>query len=99
MAANGPLIQLNDFSGGIKTFDPEFDSPLNQSPDLDNVIILDKGFKKRNGDSAWNSSAMVSSATAIQGMGYIQFNSGTQFLNAIAGTKFFTDSGLSGTMA
>lgn len=99
MAANGPSVQFNDFSGGLNTFDPEFNSPLNQSPDLDNLIILDKGFKKRNGDSVWNSSAMVSSATAIQGMGYIQFNSGTQFLNAIAGTKFFTDSGLSGTMA
>lgn len=99
MPANGPNIELNDFSGGLNTFDPEYVSPLNQSPDLDNVIILDKGFKKRNGDSVWNSSAMVSGSTAIAGMGYIQFNSGTQFLNAIAGTKFFTDSGLSGTMA
>lgn len=98
MGANGPSIQLNDFSGGLNTFDPEYISPLNQSPDLDNLIILDKGFKKRNGDSAWNSSAMVSSSTAIQGMGYFRLNNGTQFLNAIAGTKFFTDSGLSGTM-
>ncbi len=99
MAANGPNVELNDFSGGLNTFDPEYVSPLNQSPDLDNVIILDKGFKKRNGDVAWNSSAMVSSVTPVTGAGYVQFNSGTQFLNAIAGTKFFTDSGLSGTMA
>lgn len=96
---NGPNIEFNDFSGGLNTFDPEYDMDINQSPDLDNLILLDKGFKKRNGDSAWNSSAMVSGSTAIAGMGYIQFNSGTQFLNAIAGTKFFTDSGLSGTMA
>ncbi len=96
---NGPNIELNDFSGGLNTFDPEYISPLNQSPDLDNLVILDKGFKKRNGDSAWNSSAMVSTSTAIAGMGYVQYNAGTQFLNAIAGTKFFTDSGLSGTMA
>lgn len=99
MAANGPSIQLNDFSGGLNTFDPEYVSPLNQSPDLDNLIILDKGFKKRNGDSTWNSSAMVSTSTAIAGMGYIKFNSGSEFLNAVAGTKFFTDAGLSGTMS
>lgn len=98
MAANGPNVELNDFSGGLNTFDPEYISPLNQSPDLDNLIILDKGFKKRNGDSTWNSSAMVSTSTAITGMGYIAYDNGTQFLNAIAGTKFFTDSGLSGTM-
>lgn len=94
----GQNVELNDFSGGLNTFDPEYISDLNQSPDLDNIIILDKGFKKRNGDSAWNSSAMVSGSTAVQGLGYIQFNSGTQFLNAVTGTKFFTDSGLSGTM-
>lgn len=99
MAARGPSINLDDFSGGLNTFDPEYISPLNQSPDLDNIIILDKGFKKRMGDSVWNSSAMVSGSTAIVGAGYIQFNAGTQFLNAISGTKFFTDSGLSGTMA
>lgn len=98
MGANGQNIEVGDFSKGLNTFDPEYDSPLNQSPDLDNIILLDKGFKKRNGDSAWNSSAMVSTSTAVVGAGYIQFNSGTEFLNAIAGTKFFTDSGLSGTM-
>lgn len=99
MAANGENIELNDFDGGLNTFDPEYDSPLNQSPDLDNLILLDKGFKKRNGDSTWNASAMDSGSTAIAGAGYIKFNSGSQFLDAIAGTKFFTDSGLSGTMA
>lgn len=99
MVANGPSIHLDDFSGGLNTFDPEYISPLNQSPDLDNLIILDKGFKKRNGDSTWNASAMGSSVTPIQGMGWLKFNNGTQFLNAVAGTKFYKDSGLSGTMA
>jgi hypothetical protein len=99
VGANGPAIQLNDFSGGLNTFDPEYISALNQSPDLDNIILLDKGFKKRNGDSAWNSSAMVSSSTAIQGAGYIKYDAGTEFLNAVTGTKFFADSGLSGTMS
>lgn len=98
MGANGPNIEITDFSGGLNTADPEYILPLNQSPDLDNIIALDKGFKKRNGDSAWNSSAMVSGSTAITGAGYVKFNSGTEFLNAVAGTKFFTDSGLSGTM-
>lgn len=95
----GQNVELNDFSGGLNTFDPEYISPLNQSPDLDNIVILDKGFKKRNGDSTWNSSAMVSSSTAVQGLGWIQYNSGTQYLNAVAGTKFFSDVGLAGTMA
>lgn len=99
MAANGPSVQLNDFSGGLNTSDPEYILPLNQSPDMDNLVISDKGFKKRNGDSAWNASAMVSGSTAIQGLGYIKFNSGTEFLNAVAGTKFFVDSAMTGTMA
>ncbi len=98
MGANGPNVEFNDFSGGLNTFDPEYVGPLNSSPDLDNIILLDVGFKKRNGDAAWNSSAMVSGATAIQGAGYIKFDNGVEFLTAIAGTKFFADSGLSGTM-
>jgi hypothetical protein len=98
MGGRGVAYDMTDFTGGLNTFDPEFATPLAQSPDLDNLILLDRGFKKRQGDVAWNSSAMVSSSTAIQGMGYIQFDSGTQFLNSVAGTKFFTDSGLSGTM-
>ena len=99
MGARGQNIELNDFSGGLNTFDPEYSSPLNQSPDLDNLTLLDKGFKKRNGDTAFNSSAMVSSSTAVTGLGYIQFNSGVEFINAVAGTKFYTSTGLSGTMA
>lgn len=99
MGARGPAIQLNDFSGGLNTFDPEYISSLNQSPDLDNLIILDKGFKKRNGDSVWNASAMVSTSTAITGGGYFKTDGGTEYLNAVAGTKFFVDSGLAGTMS
>lgn len=99
MAARGQSVEINDFSRGLNTFDPEYQSPLNQAADLDNIVILDKGFKKRQGDSAFNSSVMVSSSTPITGMGYVQFNSGTEFLNAVAGTKFFTSSGMTGTMA
>lgn len=99
MPARGKSIELTDFSGGLNTFDPEYLSDLNQSPDLDNLVIVDKGFKKRNGDSTWNSTAMVSSATAITGGGYIKLDAGTEIIGAVAGTKFFSDSGLSGTMS
>ena len=95
----GKSIELNDFSGGLNTHDPEYLIPLNQSPDLDNVVILTKGFRKRYGDEDFNSSAMVSGSTAVSGLGYIKFNAGTEFLNAIAGTKFFTSSSMTGTMA
>ncbi len=97
MASRGISIELDDFSGGLNTFDPEYLSPLNQSPDLDNVILLNKGFKKRFGDSAFNSSAMVSTTTPVVGLGYVKYDGGTEFLNAVVGTKFFT-SPLSGTM-
>lgn len=96
--ARGPNIEVDDFSGGLNTFDPEYLSPLNQSPDLDNIVVLDRGFKKRQGDDDWNSTAMGSSATAATGLGYIRFDSGTEFLNAVAGNKFYTDSGMSGSM-
>lgn len=99
MASRGQVIELTDFTGGLNTFDPEYSQELNSSPDLDNVIVLDKGFKKRQGDTAFNSSAMVGATTPITGLGYIKLNSGTEYLNAIAGTKFFTSSSLSGTMA
>lgn len=99
MAARGDNVELSDFTGGLNTTDPEYLLSLNQSADLDNLVLLDKGFMKRNGDSTFNSSAMVSGSTAIAGAGYIQFNSGSEFLNAVAGTKFFTSSALTGTMA
>lgn len=99
MGGRGLSYDLTDFTRGLNTYDPEFATPLSQSPDLDNLVLLDAGFKKRQGDVAWNASAMVSTSTPITGLGYIQYDSGTEFLNAVAGTKFFTDSGLSGTMS
>lgn len=99
MAERGPSIEISDFTGGLNSYDPEYLTGLNQSPDLDNLVLLAKGFKKRQGDSEFNSSAMVSTSTAITGLGYIKFDAGTEFLNAVAGTKFFTSSALSGTMA
>jgi hypothetical protein len=46
MTALGQSIDLNDFSGGLNTFDPEISSPLNQSPDLDNIVISGQGIQK-----------------------------------------------------
>lgn len=92
-------IDLFDFTGGLNTFYPEFQVAPNQSIALDNINLFDKGFEKRRGDAAFNGTAMVSGSTAIQGIGYMKFTSGTDFLNAVAGTKFFTSSSLSGTMA
>lgn len=98
MSARAKPIDLFDYSGGRNSYDPEFLVPHNQAIDLQNINLFDKGWRKRQGNTAFNSSAMVGSSTAIVGMGYMQFNSGTEYLNAIAGTKFFTSAALTGTM-
>lgn len=99
MGTRATTIEIMDFSGGRNSFDPEFLVKPNQAVDLQNVNLLDKGFMKRMGNTAFNSSAMVDASTAVVGMGYIKFNSSTEFLNAVGGSKFFTSSSLSGTMA
>lgn len=99
MAIADNVINQFDFTGGLNTNYPEFQVSENQATDLQNINLFDRGFEKRRGDTAFNSSAMVSSSTVISGLGYMKFNSGTEFLNAIAGSKFFTSSTLSGTMA
>lgn len=99
MGGRGLSYDMTDFTGGLNTFAPEFSTPLMQSPDLDNLVLLDRGFTKRQGDVVWNSAPLGSTSTPIQGLGYVQYNSGTQFLNAIAGSRFYVDSGMSGVMA
>lgn len=98
MAAQGEYLENYDFSGGLNSNDPESLVADNQAIDLRNINLLDRGFEKRRGDSAFNSSAMVSGSTAIVGLGYMKYNSGTEFLNAVAGATFQTSSGLTGTM-
>lgn len=97
MAARGEVLRLTDFSGGLNLDDPEYLIDLNASPELQNIDLLSKGFKKRFGDVVFNSTAMDSGA-AVTGLGYVKFTSGTEFLNAVAGTKFFKSASLSGTM-
>ena len=99
MGTRATTIELLDFSGGRNSFDPEFLVSPSQAIDLQNINLLDRGFSKRLGNTAFNSSAMVDGSTPVVGMGYVKFNSGTEFLNAVAGNKFFTSSSLTGTMA
>lgn len=99
MSDRDNVINQYDYTGGLNTFYPEFQVLENQATDLQNINLFDRGFEKRRGDTAFNSSAMVSASTAVVGLAYMKFNSGTEFLNAVAGTKFFTSSSLSGTMA
>jgi len=99
MAIQGSHIELMDFSGGLNSFEPEFRVGLNQAIDLDNINLFKRGWEKRQGDTAFNGTAMIDSTTVITGLHYMKFNSGTEFLNAVAGAKFFTSSGLTGTMA
>lgn len=99
MASRGESIELNDFSGGLNTHDPEYLMDLKQSPDCDNIVLLQRGFMKRPGDETFNSSVMTSASTVVTGLGYIKLIDGTEFLNAVAGANFFTSSSLTGTMA
>ncbi len=99
MSARAKPIELYDFSGGRNSHDPEFTVAANQAIDLQNINLRDRGWEKRRGNTAFNSSAMVDASTAIVGLNYMKFNSGTEFLNAVAGTKFFSSSALTGTMS
>lgn len=91
--------KLFDFSGGLNTDSPVTSLELNQALDLQNInLIPSGGFQKRNGNTAFNSSAMVSSSTAISGIGYYRQSNGSAFLMSIAGTKIFKSDNLDGTM-
>lgn len=99
MGTNAKTIELTDFSGGRNSYDPEFLVKSNQAVSLQNINLLDRGFEKRRGNTNFNSSAMIDATTAVAGIGYIKYISTSEFLNAVAGTKFFTSLSLSGTMA
>jgi hypothetical protein len=90
-------LHLSDFTGGLVTKQPPTEIEINQSPDCDNINLLKKGFKKRQGDLVFNSTAMNSGAN-IQGLAYYRPISGTKYLVAIAGNKIFKSDALDGTM-
>lgn len=93
-------LQISDFSGGLNTKTTSSNLEMNQAADLQNINLLPSGgFSSRNGNSVFNSSAMVSSSTPIAGLGYFRKSDATDALVAVASTKFFTSSSLTGTMA
>lgn len=86
-----------DLSGGLVTNKPLSNLADNESPNLRNVFITTgKGIEKIRGNTVFNSSAM-SSGAAVTGLFYYKQSGGTEYLNAIAGTKVFS-SPLNGTM-
>lgn len=91
-------LEVFDFSGGRNSYNPEYLIGDNQSPSCQNINLLDRGFEKRRGNSAFNSSAMVDATTAIVGMNYFKPTSGTEYLTAVAGTKIFKSDSLDGIM-
>lgn len=97
MTSRLDVMHLSDFTGGLVTKHPASELELNQSPDLDNINLLAKGIKKRQGDSTFNSSAMDSGAD-VQGLGYYRPVSGTKYLVSITGTKIYKSDDLDGTM-
>jgi len=100
MARNSKSLRFLDFSGGLNTAAPVTTLNANESLDLQNINLLPSGgFEKRRGNTTFNSSAMVSSSTAISGLGYFRLANNSDFLMAIAGTKIFSSSSLSGTMS
>lgn len=97
MSRRSKGVVFSDFSGGLNADASPTTLELNQALDLDNVILLPKsGFKKRNGNSTYNSSAMASGA-AVHGLGYYRQSDGDEWLMAITGTALFK-SEFDGTM-
>lgn len=91
-------FRLYDYTGGLNTLSPTMVLKSNEASDLQNITLLPTGgFKKRNGNSVFNSSAM-SSGAAIHGLGYFRTSPSTDYLMAIAGTKIFKSDNLSGIM-
>lgn len=90
-------VPINDFNGGLVTNRPQTNLELNQSPDLDNILLLGTGFKKRLGDSVYNSTAMNNGAN-IQGMTYFKPTSGVEYLVAVCGDKVYDSNAFDGTM-
>ncbi len=88
---------LSDFTGGMNSDSSPTSLELNEAIDLNNVILLPKsGFKKTNGNSTYNSSAMDSGA-AVHGSGFYRNVSAVEVMMQICGTKIFK-SEFDGTM-
>lgn len=94
----GSELPFFDFSGGMASNRPSTLLENNQAILLRNIIITPgKGFKKRQGNTAFNASAMTGSG-AITGLQYFKPSSGNDHLAAITGSKIFESASLDGTM-
>ena len=97
-------VAFFNFSGGLNTKTAITSLNLNEASDLQNINLLAStdpekvGFESRNGNSAFNSSAMVSASTAVSGLSYFRPTTGDDYLMAIAGTKIFKSDALDGAM-
>ena len=98
MGRRSKSLIISDFAGGLNTDTSPTSLKINEAIDLDNIFILPSktGFVKRNGNSAFNSSAMDSGAS-VHGLGYYRTVAGTEYMMTICGTKIFK-SELDGTM-
>lgn len=86
-----------DFTGGMNVDSSPTSLELNQALDLDNVILLPQGgFKKTNGNSEYNSTAMASGA-AVHGSGFYRNITDVEYMMQISGTKIYK-SEFDGTM-
>lgn len=89
-------VHLSDMTGGLVTNRPPTELEINQSPDLDNIIMMTRGFKKRLGDSAFCTA--MNSGVNVQGLTYYKPVSGTEYMVAVCGDKIYKSDALDGTM-
>ncbi len=92
------IVKFFDFSGGLNTKSPSMVLGNNEASDLQNINLLPTGgFERRNGNSAFNATAM-DSGSSVHGLGYYKLSSSSYYMMAIAGTKIFKSDNLDGTM-
>jgi len=99
MTRRAQALRFFDFSGGLNTKAPVTALQLNEAQDLQNINLFPSGgFEQRRGNSEFNSTAMVSGSTAIQGLGYYRQADQDDFLVVVAATAVFKSDDLDGTM-
>lgn len=88
-----PLAELPffDFSGGQASSKRDLTRQPNEFKLVSNLIILPDGAGLRNtpGNQAFNSAALVSATTPIQGLGYYNLPGTGDFLIAVASTDIY----------
>lgn len=98
MSRNSKTSVFADFSGGLNVAASPTTVGINQSIDLDNIVLLPKsGFKKRNGNTVLNSSVM-DSGKSVHGLAYLRDLLGNEWGLAITGSKIYKTEALDGTM-